>query len=162
MDFNLSEEQEALQEMARDFLRERWPTDRSREGLDKRPAVIDDEVWQEIVEMGWLGVMASEEAGGIGADVMTAAVLAQEAGRGVLPGPFESSLMAAIAIERSADEALRSKLLPDLIGGTTRITLAIEEPGGLYGADAVKAEAQASASRVDGRSRNAPAPPVTG
>ena len=80
MDFNLSEEQEALQEMARDFLRERWPIDRSREGLDKRPAVIDDEVWQEIVEMGWLGVMAPEEAGGIGADVMTAAVLAQEAG----------------------------------------------------------------------------------
>ena len=60
MDFNISEEQEALQEMARDFLRERWPTDRSREGLDKRPAVIDDEVWQEIVEMGWLGVTAPE------------------------------------------------------------------------------------------------------
>ena len=145
MDFNLSEEQEALQEMARDFLRERWPTDRSREGLDKRPAVIDDEVWQEIVEMGWLGVMAPEEAGGIGADVMTAAVLAQEAGRGVLPGPFQAALVAAIAIERSADEALCSKLLPDLIGGETRITLAIEEPGGLYGADAVAAEAQAGA-----------------
>ena len=66
MDFNLSEEQEALKEMARDFLRERWPTDRTREALDKRLAVIDDEVWQEIIEMGWLGVAASEEAGGIG------------------------------------------------------------------------------------------------
>jgi alkylation response protein AidB-like acyl-CoA dehydrogenase len=145
LDFSLSEEQEALQEMARDFLRERWPTDRSREGLDKRPAVIDDEVWQEIVEMGWLGVMAPEQAGGIGADVMTAAVLAQEAGRGVLPGPFQSSLVAAIASERSADEALCGKLLPDLIGGKTRATLAIDEPGGLYGPDAVAAEAVAGA-----------------
>ena len=145
MDFNLSEEQEALQEMARDFLRERWPTDRMRDALDKRPALIDDEVWQEIVEMGWLGVTASEEAGGIGADVMTAAVLAQETGRGVLPGPFQSSLVAAIAIERSGDEALCGKLLPDLIGGKTRTTLAIEEPGGLCGPDAVEAEAVAGA-----------------
>jgi alkylation response protein AidB-like acyl-CoA dehydrogenase len=78
---------------------------------------------------------------------MTAAVLAQEAGRGVLPGPFESSLVAAIAIERSGDEALCGKLLPDLIAGKTRVTLAIEEPGGLYGPDAVAAEAKAGADR---------------
>jgi alkylation response protein AidB-like acyl-CoA dehydrogenase len=140
VDFNLSEEQEALQEMARDFLRERWPTDRTREALDKRLAVIDDEVWQEIVEMGWLGVAASEEAGGIGGDVMTAAVLAQEAGRGVLPGPFQSSLVAAIALEHSSDEGRCDELLPDLIDGKTRVTLAIEEPGGSYGPDAVAAE----------------------
>jgi len=60
-----------------------------------------------------------------------------------LPGPFESSLVAAIAIERSADEELCSKLLPDVIAGQTRVTLAIEEPGGLYGADAVAAQARA-------------------
>jgi alkylation response protein AidB-like acyl-CoA dehydrogenase len=143
VDFNLSEEQEALQEMARDFLRERWPPDRTREALDKKLAVIDDEVWQEIVEMGWLGVAASEEAGGIGGDVMTAAVLAHEAGRGVLPGPFQSSLVAAIALERSGDEELCRGLLPDLIAGKTRVTLAIEEPGGRYGPDAVAAEAVA-------------------
>jgi len=141
LDFSLSEEQEALQEMARDFLSERWPTERSRELLDARPALIDDEVWQEIVEMGWLGVAASEEAGGIGADVMTAAVLCQEAGRGVLPGPFESSLVAAIAIDRSGDEALCKALLPDLIAGRARVSVAIEEPNGLYGPDAVAAEA---------------------
>ncbi|MBW2421270.1 MAG: acyl-CoA/acyl-ACP dehydrogenase [Deltaproteobacteria bacterium] len=141
MDFDLSEEQEALQEMARDFLGERWPADRSREQLDKRPALIDDDVWSEIIEMGWLGVAASEEAGGIGGDVMTAAVLAQEAGRGVLPGPFQSSLVAAIALDRSGDPELSGELLPQLIGGKTRVTLAVEEPGGLYGPDAVVAEA---------------------
>jgi acyl-CoA dehydrogenase len=139
VDFNLSEEQEALQEMARDFLRERWPAERMREALDARPAVIDDAVWDEIVEMGWLGVAASEEAGGIGADVMTAAVLAQEAGRGLLPGPFQPSLAAAIALERSGDTTATRELLRDLIAGRTRVTLAIEEPGGLYGPDAVRA-----------------------
>ena len=67
MDFNLSEEQAALQEMARDFLAERWPVERVREQLDARPAQIDEKVWKEIIEMGWLGVMAPEEVGGIGA-----------------------------------------------------------------------------------------------
>ncbi len=144
MEFNLSEEQEALQEMARDFLSERWPAERMRELLDARPALIDDEVWQEIVEMGWLGVAASEEAGGIGGDVMTAAVLCQEAGRGVLPGPFQSSLIAAIAIERSGDKDLSSGLLSDLIQGKTRVSVAIEEPGGLYGPAGVAAAAAPS------------------
>ena len=143
MDFNLNEEQEALQEMARDFLHERWPTDLTREALDKKLVVIPDEVWDEIIEMGWLGVSAPEEAGGIGGDVMTAAVLAQEAGRAVLPGPFQSSLVAAIAIERSEDKELCEKLLPELIEGKTRVTVAIEEPGGSYGPDAVRAEAVA-------------------
>jgi alkylation response protein AidB-like acyl-CoA dehydrogenase len=144
VEFNLSEEQEALQEMARDFLRERWPADRVRAALDDRPAVIDDDVWKEILEMGWLGVTASEEAGGIGGDVMTAAVLAQEAGRGLLPGPFESALVAAIAVERSGDTALCGELLPGLIEGRTRATLAVEEPHGLYGPDFVEAEAVAA------------------
>jgi alkylation response protein AidB-like acyl-CoA dehydrogenase len=145
VDFNLSEEQEALQEMARDFLAQRWPADRMREALDASPAVIGDEVWKEIVEMGWLGVAASEAAGGIGGDVTTAAVLAQEAGRGLLPGPFQSAMVAAIALERSGDAALCGGLLPDLIAGRTRVTLAIEEPGGQYGPEAVAAVAEAGA-----------------
>jgi alkylation response protein AidB-like acyl-CoA dehydrogenase len=150
VDFNLSEEQEALQEMARDFLSERWPADRARELLDKRSAVVDEDVWNEIVEMGWLGVAASEEAGGIGGDVLTAAVLAQEAGRGVLPGPFQSSLVAAIAIDRSGDANFGAGLLPKLIAGETRVSVAVEEPGGLYGPDAVAAEAVAGAGDGEG------------
>jgi alkylation response protein AidB-like acyl-CoA dehydrogenase len=112
--------------------------------LDVRPALIDGEVWQEIIEMGWLGVAASEQAGGIGGDVMTAAVLCQEAGRGVLPGPFQSSLVAAIAIERSGDKDLCRGLLAKLIDGGTRVSVAIEELGGLYGPAGVTTEALAA------------------
>ncbi|MDP6978074.1 MAG: acyl-CoA dehydrogenase family protein [Myxococcota bacterium] len=146
MDFNLSEEQEALQDMARDFLSERWPRERVREQLDARPALVDDDVWQEIVEMGWLGVAASEEAGGIGGDIMTAAVLCREAGRGVLPGPFQSSLVAAIALERSGDKELVSGLLSELIEGKTRVSVAIDESAGLYGGASVAAHASESSS----------------
>ena len=143
MDFNLSEEQEALQEMASDFIRERWPADQAREALDKRPAVIAEDVWQEILEMGWLGVAAGEDVGGIGGDVMTAAVLSQEAGRGLLPGPFQSSLAAVLVVERSRNDAVRKELVPQLIDGSLRATVAVEEPGGRYGPDSVAAEVRA-------------------
>jgi alkylation response protein AidB-like acyl-CoA dehydrogenase len=145
VDFNLSEEQEALQEMASDFIRERWPADQAREALDKRPAVLGEDVWQEILEMGWLGVAAGEDVGGIGGDIMTAAVLSQEAGRGVLPGPFQSSLIAVLAVERSGNAAVRDELVPQLIDGRVRATVAVEEPGGRYGPDAVAAEVRAGA-----------------
>ena len=153
MDFSLSEEQIALQETAREFLRKHWPAERMRAALDAQPAVIDEEVWREIVEMGWLGVAASEDVGGIGGDVTTAAVLAQEAGRGILAGPFESSLVAAIALERSGDRDLCRDLLADLIAGATRVTLAIDEPGGGYGVDAVETTIAAHPEgwRISGR-----------
>lgn len=143
MEFSLSDEQIALQEMAREFLRERWPAERMRVALDGQSAAIDEEVWREIVQMGWLGVAASEEVGGIGGDVATAAVLAQEAGRGILAGPFQSSLVAAIALERSGDRERYGDLLADLIAGRTRVTVAIEEPGGGYGVDAVETVVEA-------------------
>ncbi len=142
MDFDLSEEQVALQEVAREFLAERWPADRMRAALDAMPFVIDEEVWREIVEMGWLGVAAPEEAGGIGGDIMTAAVLAEEAGRGLLPGPFDSALVAAIALDRSGDVALRDGLLCEVIDGKRRVTLAFEEPTGAWGPDAIAMSAK--------------------
>lgn len=141
MDFQLSEEQQALQEVAREFLKERWPTDSVREALDHPPARIDPPVWEEIVSMGWLGVAAPEEAGGIGGDIVTAAVLAEEAGRAVLPGPLISSLVACIAVERSDEKDLRESLLADLVMGRTRATLAVEEAGGGFGPASVRAEA---------------------
>ncbi len=145
MDFSLSEEQRALQQMARDFLKERWSPDRARRALDAQPATIDEPVWDEIVSMGWLGVAAPEEAGGIGGDVLTAAVLVEEAGRGLLPGPFGSALAAVIAVEASGDEALITELLPKLVAGELRATLAIEEPGGGWGPANVRMKAATGA-----------------
>ncbi|MBW2314200.1 MAG: acyl-CoA dehydrogenase [Deltaproteobacteria bacterium] len=133
MDFRLSEEQEALREVARDFLAARWPADKMRAALDAQPALVDDDVWKEIVEMGWLGVAAPEASGGIGGGVVTAAVLAEEAGRGILPGPFLSSLTAALAAESCGDDVL----LGEIIEGRSRVALAVEEPGGSWGPDAV-------------------------
>jgi len=148
VEFELSEEQIALQEMASDFLENRWSPDNVRGALDHGPAVIDDEVWKEIIEMGWLGVSAPEEVGGIGGDVLTAAVLAEQAAHRLLPGPFLSSVVAAIALDRSGDDK-QTALLADLIAGRKRVTLAVEEATGSWGPDNVAAEAKADGNGYD-------------
>jgi len=137
VDFELSDEQRALQEMARDFLGERWPSERMRQALDRGPAHVDAELWQEIVEMGWLGAAAREEVGGIGGGILTAAVLAEEAGRGLLPGPFLSSMIAIIALDRGRDASV-----PDLLAGRQRATIGFDEPGGSWGVDATSLAAE--------------------
>lgn len=133
MDFELSEEQLALRDAARGLLAQRWSSDAMRAAVDQPPASIPSELWSELAALGWVGIAISEDAGGSGADIMTAAVLAEETGRALLPGPFLSCVASAAALDRSDSEQLRKSLLPDLVSGASRVTLAIESPGLTWG-----------------------------
>jgi len=152
MDFELSEEQAALAGTARDLLARRWSPERMRAALDAPPASIEPELWSELAALGWIGIATAEDAGGSGADVVTAAVLVEEAGRALLPGPFLSTLAAAAALDRSGDDRARKTLLADLVAGSLHVTLALEEPGIGWGPDRVglRAEEEGDGWRLDG------------
>ena len=49
-------------------------------------------VWQELAELGWLGVSVAEEAGGAGLGFVEEAVLFEELGRALYPGPYFSTV----------------------------------------------------------------------
>lgn len=144
MDFELSEEQEALRDTARDFLKQRWPSERMRQALDTPPVVVQGSTWKEIAELGWAGLCVAGDLGGSEADAVTAAVLAEEAGRGLLAGPLLGTIAAGRAIERSGNDDLRRGVLPGLCGGSAVVTLATEEPGGVWGADTLDTRAEPS------------------
>lgn len=129
MNFELSDEHVALREAARDFLKQRWPADRMRQALDAPPARVGADLWSEIAGLGWIGICTSEDAGGSGGDVVTAIVLAEEAGRGLLPGPLLPAIVAARALDRSGNAALRDELLTGHCDATRRVTPAFDEPG---------------------------------
>ena len=134
MDFDLSEEQVAFRGTARDYLAQRWPLDAMRTALDNPPAVFPADLWSEIAGLGWLGVGVPEEWGGSGADLVTVAVLCEEAGRGLLPGPFLSAVSAVTAWARLLERSAVEPLLADLATGEQRATPAFEEvAGGLGG-----------------------------
>lgn len=86
MDFAFSEEQEMLRAAAREWLADRYPVDRVIELADS-DAGWDPAVWKELTELGWL-----DEA----LDLLEHAVLAEEAGRALLPGPWLSSVALAL------------------------------------------------------------------
>lgn len=114
VDFDLSEDQLALQAAARDLLDDRADHDRVRAHLASgRP--YDGQLWREMAEQGWLGVALPESLGGIGMDWVEAAVLLEEVGRHTAPVPFLPSLLALTALAR-ADGAPK-ELIEQLAAG---------------------------------------------
>ncbi len=114
MDFELSEDQLALQEVARGLLDDRADHDHVRAHLASGQP-YDAELWRHMAEQGWLGVALPEAQGGIGMGWIEAAVLLEEVGRHTAPVPFLPSLLAA-SLLAEADEP-PAGLLADLAGG---------------------------------------------
>lgn len=90
MDFALNDEQQMLQESAYRFFSERHPLSRARQAL---PWSDDSQrtLWQDMADMGWLGLLASEDQGGLGLGMCEAYLVAEAAGRQLLNLPLAAS-----------------------------------------------------------------------
>jgi alkylation response protein AidB-like acyl-CoA dehydrogenase len=66
MDFKLSEDQEMLRSLARDFLTKECPKAKVRE-LERDEKGYDPQMWERMAELGWLGLVFPENYGGTGA-----------------------------------------------------------------------------------------------
>ena len=63
MNFAFSEQQEMLCSFARDFLIDKCPTEYVR-AMEKNALGYSPEMWQEMAELGWMGLTSPEEYGG--------------------------------------------------------------------------------------------------
>jgi alkylation response protein AidB-like acyl-CoA dehydrogenase len=86
VDFSLTDEQQELKAEARRWLDARYPADEWNEGD-----------WSELAELGWLGVSVPEEAGGAGLGFVEEAMLFEELGRALYPGPYFATVGLALA-----------------------------------------------------------------
>jgi len=93
MEFELSEDQVALQEAARDLL-DGYASPAHVRAHMSSGAPRDEALWSAMVEQGWLGVAVPEDEGGLGLGWVEAAVLLEEAGRHVAPVPLLGALVA--------------------------------------------------------------------
>ena len=95
MDFAFTEEQLELKRQARAWLSERYPLDRAwsdGEGDGKQ-----DDRWAELAELGWLGVSVGEAEGGVGLGFVEEAILLEELGYALYPGPYLGTIGFALA-----------------------------------------------------------------
>ena len=141
MDFAFSEEQEMLRDQARSFLTDRMPPDTVAE------IAASDEGWnrnvyRQVAELGWIGLSAPEATGGAGMSFLDEAVLFEELGRALFPGPFFSTVALAAPILARSDVSIAP-----LVSGERTATVAWAEPSGpTYLADAGQVTTKAEGS----------------
>ena len=95
MHFAFTPDQEALRSEARRYLEERFPAERVAELADSAEG-WDPASWGELAELGWLGVSVAEGQGGAGLSFLEKAVLLEELGRALYPGPYFSTVALAL------------------------------------------------------------------
>jgi alkylation response protein AidB-like acyl-CoA dehydrogenase len=132
MDFGLSEEQELLRQEVRKFLDERCPMDQVR-ALMASPEGYAPELWREMGQLGWLGLIVPEAHGGAGLGWVDLIVLLEETGRSLYPSPLVATTLAAAALAATGTSAQQERWLPGLADGSTIGTLAILEDSEVLG-----------------------------
>jgi alkylation response protein AidB-like acyl-CoA dehydrogenase len=129
----LTEEQELLQETAREFVQERAPVAALRELRDTNdPTGFSRDLWKEMAELGWAGVPFPEELGGAGLGYAELGVILEQAGRNLVASPIVSTvLLGANAVFLGGNEAVKKDVIPSVCEGDRILTLACQE-GGRY------------------------------
>ena len=144
MDFSFSAEQELLRAQARSFLEKRFPAARvadlaaSDDGWDRAS-------WPEFARLGWTGASIPEEHGGAGLGFLEEAIVFEELGRALYPGPYFATVALALPALACAPEQLRL-----VASGALAATLASAEPGRRT-ADASAGVIATEARQVSGR-----------
>jgi alkylation response protein AidB-like acyl-CoA dehydrogenase len=97
VDFELSDDQRALQEAASALLGDRCPTTRVRTVADESDH-LDADLWAAMAEQGWPAVELPEAAGGLGLGLVETVVLCEQLGRHLAPVPFLGTVLAGLAL----------------------------------------------------------------
>ncbi|BBX99796.1 acyl-CoA dehydrogenase [Mycobacterium seoulense] len=125
MGIALTDDHRELAEVARGFLtsqKARWAARSLLDAAEEsRPPF-----WQNLVELGWLGLHVDEEHGGSGFGLPELVVVVEELGRAVAPGPFVPTVIASAAIAKAGTPEQKSRLLPGLIDGTVTAGIGLD------------------------------------
>jgi alkylation response protein AidB-like acyl-CoA dehydrogenase len=131
MDFNFSEEQQAISDLAGQVLADRSTHERLREIERGDGPRFDADLWKELGSVGVLGATIPEEHGGAGLDLVALGGVLEAAGRTAAAVPLWETLGLGVpAIARYAPAALAGEILPAVAAGEIVLTAAWHEQGG--------------------------------
>ena len=111
MDLSLTETQEMLRTTARDFMKRECPWALVKT-IDETDTGFSEDLWRKMAGLGWLGMLFPEEYGGMGSSLTDLAVIYEEMGQALLPGPhFSSSVLCGSIILAIGSEQQKQQLL---------------------------------------------------
>lgn len=151
MDFVLNEAQQMIADSANDWLAHHYDLRQRAASLQRdggNPAV-----WQAMAELGWLGLVLPEDAGGMALGALEAGLLAQALGRHLVVEPLLGCcLEAARLLSFAGSAAQQAEWLAGVVAGTQRLALAHAEGARLpWDAPRLRARADGAGWRLDGR-----------
>ena len=147
------DDQTMLAETASQFMREEGAIGKQLRHWRDRDCKdgFGHDLWKQMAEMGFTGMLVSEDDGGLGMGQVEANIVLEEIGRNLTPSPFlTSSVLAATALKH-ADNGPRERWLPGLISGDHVYSVAIDE-GAKHRPEriAMKAEKSGNGFRLSG------------
>ncbi len=141
MDLAFTEQQEMLRSLAKNICRDCCSPAIVRK-MENDPVGVPAELWGQMRQNGLLGMLLPEDYGGMGLDMLDCAVIYEELGRTLAPGPyFASAALSVSAIKRAGTEAQKKELLPPLGSGELICVPAWLEPDRGFGPEGVQMSA---------------------
>ena len=132
MDLALTQAQETLKDEARKFFESECPTSLVRE-MENDDRGYPAELWERMAALGWMGLPFPERYGGGGGSLTDLAVLLEEFGRALVPGPFFNSVaIVGLTILDAGSDSQKTEILPRIANGSLIATAALLEEDARY------------------------------
>jgi alkylation response protein AidB-like acyl-CoA dehydrogenase len=128
MNFDFSDDQQAIKRTARELLAERFKMEKVRELAEA--GRYDDETWKELCELGWPGIFIGEEHGGQGLGAVELIILMEELGYALAPLPFLSNAAAGLVLDAAGSDEQKERWLPGIASGEARGTVGLVKGDG--------------------------------
>ena len=146
MNFEPTDERRMLTESLRRYLRDHYGAER---WAHLPETGFDPEIWSQMAELGVVGALLPEDAGGYGGRGFDVATVFEELGRaGVVEPVLETAVLGGGLIAALGDEAQRAGL-EDVVEGRRHLAFAHAEPRSRY--DLSRVETTAQGGRLTGR-----------
>ena len=142
MTLQLNDEQLLIKQSAEQFIEREYTFEQRRHALASN-SFINESVWAQMAELGWLGAGLAEASGGFGGGPIEHMVICEALGRAMVLEPFVSTaVIGARALELADDASVATPLVEKLIEGKYRLALAYAEQGTRFEIDQTSAQSQ--------------------
>jgi len=126
VDFGLTEEQKLIRDGARQFLRTTATGAYVRE-MSAHPTGCRPDVWRQIADLGWTGLIAEERHGGAALGMIELAIVIEEMGAVAFPGPFFSSAVVGLsALKLGGNREQQDAHIPPIAEGARIASVVLE------------------------------------
>ena len=125
----LNEEELYLKETAKNFAENSTPINHFRSLRDNDdPQLWSKDIWKEMVELGWSGILIPEEYGGSDFGLTGICTILQECGKTLAPSPlFATGVLGAYALTHYGNDTQKSEYLPKIASGDITTAVAVDE-----------------------------------